>query len=146
MAELVLVIAAVVAGAALQRATGMGFALLAAPFIVLAQGPVSGIAVVNLCGSVTAAVILVRTWRAVQWRHYVVMVAAAIVGIIPALWVTSIVATPLLEIGIGTLVIAGLTAMLLLRGRGTNASVVGLATAGLASGFMNTTAGAVDPL
>lgn len=143
--ELLLVVVAVIAGAALQRATGMGFALLAAPFIVLAQGPVSGIAVVNLCGSVTAAIILLRTWRAVQWRRYFVMVAAALVGIVPALWVTDIVPAPLLEVGVGVLVIAGLTAMLLLRGRGANPSWTGLAAAGATSGFMNTTAGVGGP-
>ena len=46
----VLVIAAVLIGSSMQRITGMGFALVAAPFLVLLLGPIDGVIVVNVCG------------------------------------------------------------------------------------------------
>jgi uncharacterized membrane protein YfcA len=140
-----LAIVAVLVGAAMQRATGMGFALLSAPFIVLLLGPVSGIALVNLCGALTSAVILFRVWRDVRWRRFLVMLAAALVGIVPAVFVLLAVSAPVLEIGVGSLVVVGLTVMLLLRRGEARHRTGSLAVAGVASGFMNTTAGVGGP-
>lgn len=145
MLEATLAVLAVLVGAAMQRTTGMGFALLSAPFIVLLLGPVSGIALVNLCGALTAAVILVRVWRDVRWRRFTVMLVAALVGIVPALFLLLAVPAPVLEIGVGALVVVGLTVMLLLRGGEARPRAATLAIAGLASGFMNTTAGVGGP-
>jgi uncharacterized membrane protein YfcA len=58
-----LVLAAVVLGAGMQRITGMGFALVATPFLVLLLGPVEGVVLVNLCGAVTAGAIIFRVAR-----------------------------------------------------------------------------------
>src|SRR5699024_7790710 len=50
---------AVLAGAMAVRTTGMGFALLSSPFLVMALGPFEGILVTNVCGIVAA---LLNLW------------------------------------------------------------------------------------
>ena len=141
----VLAVAAVLGGAAMQRFTGMGFALVAAPFLVLLLGPVSGVVVVNLCGAVTAGIILLRVRRDVDWRKFALLVPAALAGIIPAAFAVRAVPGPVLEISIGLLLAAGLTVMVALRSAVLPARRRYLLTAGALSGFMNTTAGVGGP-
>ena len=61
--------AATFAGAVAQRSTGMGFALLASPFLTLVLGPFEGILVANVCGTVASALNLSQVWRDVDWRR-----------------------------------------------------------------------------
>ncbi|MGO1354328.1 MAG: sulfite exporter TauE/SafE family protein, partial [Brachybacterium tyrofermentans] len=49
-------------GAISQRATGMGFALLSAPFLVLVLGPLQGILAVNAASVLANSLILVQVW------------------------------------------------------------------------------------
>ena len=53
-------------GAVSQRATGMGFALLSAPFLVLVLGPLQGILAVNAASVLANSLILVQVWRDVE--------------------------------------------------------------------------------
>jgi len=73
-----LVLAAVVMGAGMQRITGMGFALVAAPFLVLLLGPVEGVVLVNLCGAVTAGAIIFRVVRDIDFAKQVMVVETAV--------------------------------------------------------------------
>lgn len=77
-----LVLGAVVMGAGMQRITGMGFALVAAPFLVLLLGPVEGVVLVNVCGAVTAGAIIVRVVRDIDWKRYAALTASAVLGIV----------------------------------------------------------------
>lgn len=145
MTTTVLVLVSVFVGAGMQRFTGMGFALVAAPFLVLLLGPVEGVILVNLCGALTAGAIIFRVFRDVNWRTYGVLTAAAVVGIIPASFAVRVVPAAVLEIGIGLLLAAGLTVLLALRSARLAARRRYLWTAGILSGFMNTTAGVGGP-
>lgn len=141
----ILVVAAVLVGSSMQRITGMGFALVAAPFLVLLLGPVDGVIVVNVCGVLTSGVILVRVFRDVCWRRYGVLSICAVIGIIPGSYVLQFVSVAWLEISIGVLVAAGLTVSVNL-GRVTVRDRLSFrAVAGVTSGFMNTTAGVGGP-
>ncbi|TFD58906.1 sulfite exporter TauE/SafE family protein [Cryobacterium suzukii] len=141
----VLVIAAVLVGSSMQRITGMGFALVAAPFLVLLLGPVDGVIVVNVCGALTASIILMRVFRQVDWRRYGVLAVCAVVGIVPGSYVLQFVSVAWLEISIGVLVAAGLTISVNL-GRVVVRDRLGFRVmAGMTSGFMNTTAGVGGP-
>lgn len=82
MWSIVLVLVAVLVGASMQRITGMGFALVAAPFLVPLLGPVDGVILVNLCSVLTAAIILTRVVRDVDWRRAGVLALFALVGIV----------------------------------------------------------------
>lgn len=140
-----LLILAVLTGSAMQRLTGLGFALVAAPFIVLITGPVTGIIIVNICGAVTAGTVLSRVFRFVEWRKYAVLVPAAFVGIIPGALIVQNVPGPWLEVIVGGIVLASLTASLTLRAPHEHPGTRPLILAGTVSGLMNTTAGVGGP-
>ncbi|MBT2514594.1 sulfite exporter TauE/SafE family protein [Arthrobacter sp. ISL-30] len=140
-----LVLAAVVMGAGMQRITGMGFALVAAPFLVLLLGPVEGVVLVNLCGAVTAGAIIFRVVRDIDWKRYAALAASALLGIIPAAILIRLVPPAVLEISIGVILAAGLTVLLVLKSATLPARRRYLFTAGGLSGFMNTAAGVGGP-
>jgi uncharacterized membrane protein YfcA len=125
-----LVLGAVVMGAGMQRITGMGFALVAAPFLVLLLGPVEGVVLVNVCGAVTAGAIIFRVVRDIDWKRYRALAASALLGIIPAAVLIRFIPAAVLEVL--------KSATLPVRRRY-------LFTAGGLSGFMNTAAGVGGP-
>lgn len=140
-----LVLAAVVMGAGMQRLTGMGFALVAAPFLVLLLGPVEGVVLVNLCGAVTAGAIIFRVVRDIDWGRYAALASAALLGIIPAAVLVRLIPPAVLEISIGVILAVGLTVLLVLKSVTLPAHRRYLWTAGSLSGFMNAAAGVGGP-
>lgn len=141
----ILVLVAVFVGSSMQRITGMGFALVAAPFLVLVLGPFDGIILVNACGVLTAALILPRVIRHVDWRRFAVLATFALLGIVPGAVVVQHVPAAWLQVSIGLLLTAALTVSVTLR-RATLPDSAGVrALAGAASGFMNATAGVGGP-
>jgi uncharacterized membrane protein YfcA len=140
-----LVLGAVVVGAGMQRITGMGFALVAAPFLVLLLGPVEGVVLVNVCGAVTAGAIIFRVVHDIDWRRYLLLAASALLGIIPAAILIRFIPPAVLEISIGVILAAGLTVLLVLKSATLPAQRRYLFTAGGLSGFMNTAAGVGGP-
>ncbi|SEQ01409.1 sulfite exporter TauE/SafE family protein [Arthrobacter sp. OV608] len=140
-----LVLAAVVMGAGMQRITGMGFALVAAPFLVLLLGPVEGVVLVNLCGAVTAGAIIFRVVRDIDWKRYAALAASALLGIVPAAFLIRLIPAAVLEISIGVILAVGLTVLLVLKSAVLPPRRRYLLTAGGLSGFMNTAAGVGGP-
>ena len=140
-----LVLGAVVMGAGMQRVTGMGFALVAAPFLVLLLGPVEGVVLVNVCGAVTAGAIIFRVLRDIDWKRYAALAASALLGIIPAAILIRFIAPAVLEISIGVILAVGLTVLLVLKSATLPERRRYLLTAGGLSGFMNTAAGVGGP-
>ncbi len=140
-----LALAAVAVGAAMQRITGVGFALVAAPFLVLLLGPVEGVLVLNLSGALTSALLLAGAYKRVDWRMYLRLIPAAFVGIGIGTVVVGSVPGPVLDIVIGGLLAAALTALILLRERRLTPARWAAPAAGIASGVMNTTAGLGGP-
>jgi uncharacterized membrane protein YfcA len=140
-----LVLGAVVMGAGMQRITGMGFALVAAPFLVLLLGPVEGVVLVNVCGAVTAGAIIFRVARDIDWKRYAMLAFSALAGIIPAAFLVRLVPPAVLEISIGVTLAAGLTVLLLLKSATLPPRRRYLFAAGGLSGFMNTAAGVGGP-
>lgn len=136
---------AVATGAATQRITGMGFALMASPLLVLLLGADDGVAlsqVLTLCASV---VVLAELWRAVEWTTAGLLLAAAVVGVVPGAWLTRQLSAPVLAILIGCSVIVALTAVMLDERARVFTGRAGGASAGFLSGFMNVTAGVGGP-
>lgn len=136
----------VLAGAATQRATGLGFALVAAPFLVQVLGARTGVGLANLLSAVLCALVLLRTWRAVDWRRMAwLSVPGVLVVPLGALVVRTLPEPPLLVVVGGLAVGAMLLVQFneraaLLRGRS------GAVTAGAMSGLMNVTAGLGGPM
>ncbi|WP_394214877.1 TSUP family transporter [Brachybacterium vulturis] len=136
---------AVLAGAVSVRTTGMGFALLSSPFLVMALGPVEGILVTNVCGIVAALLNLLVIHRDLDWRRAARVVPAGIVGTIPGALLVLWLPAPVLAIAISLLVIAGLLFTIVSRSlQVPNSFWVG-AGGGFASGVMTVTAGVGGP-
>ncbi|BCW04261.1 sulfite exporter TauE/SafE family protein [Arthrobacter sp. NtRootA1] len=140
-----LVLGAVVMGAGMQRVTGMGFALVAAPFLVLLLGPVEGVVLVNVCGAVTAGAIIFRVVRDIDWKRYMALAASALLGIVPAAILIRFMPPAVLEISIGVILAVGLTVLLVMKSAVLPKRRRYLFTAGGLSGFMNTAAGVGGP-
>lgn len=137
---------AVILGAMAQRVSGMGFALVAAPVLVLLIGPFDGPLMVNICGAASASIVLTRVWRNVDWRQYVRLVVPALLAIIPGSIVAVLLGGPTLQIVIGALLVLALTASLLVtRSDRVFARTPTAIGAGAASGFMSATAGISGP-
>ena len=143
--ELVLLPLGVIAGALTQRVTGIGFALVCAPLLVLVAGPFEGVVLSNLLGLLVSAVVFVTHWRDTEWRKGLLLAVPALLAIPPGAWVARNVPAPQLMVIIGLTVIVALAAVVLSDRarvlRGTSGAVV----AGGASGFMNVTAGVGGP-
>lgn len=137
--------AATFVGAVAQRSTGMGFALLASPFLTLVLGPFEGILVANVCGTVASLLNLTQVWRDVDWRRAAILVPMGLVGVVPGAIAVLLLPTAPLMIGVSAVVIIGLGLTMMLRGRTLPSSKALAATGGLASGFMNVTAGVGGP-
>lgn len=140
-----LVVGAVFVGAATQRITGMGFALMASPLLVLALGAQDGVGTSQTLTLVTSMVVVTRLWRAVEWDTAALLFAASLLGVVPGAWLVGQLRPAVLSVLVGGLVIVALTAVVfderarVFRGR------AGGASAGFLSGFMNVTAGVGGP-
>lgn len=145
MDSMVLVALAVCAGAALQRLTGMGLALVAAPFLVLIMGPVTGVVLVNFCGATASILVLCRAFMHVDWKKYAILGPSAVLGVFPGVLIVGALPGPWLEVGVGCVVLVALTTSLTLRGSTIGAGARPLILAGAASGIMGATAGIGGP-
>lgn len=141
------VVLAVFIGAATQRLTGMGFALVASPFIVVLLGPTSGVMLVNLCGMVSAVIVLSRTWREAEWKTAGVLTAFAVIGVVPGSWAAATLPAPLMQAVIGAMVILALASSLVLArwAPAIERTTFGLGTTGFTSGLMSASAGVAGP-
>jgi uncharacterized membrane protein YfcA len=132
-------------GALAQRATGMGFALLASPFLVLVLGPLQGVLVVNAASVLATALILTQVWRDVDRSRAKFLVPMGVVGIVPGTIAVALLPSAPLTIAISVLVLIGLGLTVMLGQRSIPSSPALAATGGFASGFMGVTAGVSGP-
>ncbi|MFS2087733.1 TSUP family transporter [Paenarthrobacter nicotinovorans] len=144
--QIVLVCAAVWLGAATQRLTGLGFALVATPFLVLVTGPAEGVSLGNALSAVLCLTVVVTTWRSIQWRRVLTMFIPALADIRLGALVVSSVSTTTLLLGVGSISVAAVVAVILSRRRALLPGLPGALIAGALSGFMNTTAGLGGPM
>ncbi|WP_055589154.1 sulfite exporter TauE/SafE family protein [Peterkaempfera griseoplana] len=135
----------VLAGASVQRLTGIGFALVTAPALALLVGPGQGVLVSNCASAAISAVGLWAGWRRVRLTAMLPLVLAAACTVPAGAWVAARLPERVLLTSIGVvvavavlLVIAG-AQVASLRGRG------GAVVAGAASGFLNSSAGVGGP-
>lgn len=142
--ETLLLVAAIFTGSVLQRVTGMGFALVAAPFIVLITGPVTGVILVNVCAALTSATVLVRV-QACGLEEVSAPRPAAFTGIVPGAFVVQKVPAPWLEVFVGGTVLIALATSQMFQSSSWRPGAKPLAAAGSVSGFMNATAGVGGP-
>lgn len=143
--ELVLLPLGVIAGALTQRVTGIGFALVCAPLLVLVAGPFDGVVLANLLGLIVSAVVFATHWRDTEWKRGLLLIVPALVAIPFGAWVAHNVPPAPLMVVIGVLVVLALAAVTFSRRARVLKGTAGAAAAGGASGFMNVTAGVGGP-
>lgn len=124
----------------------MGFALVASPLVVILLGPFDGVLVVNFCAVISSLLIIPRVWRHIEWRAFTWLVIPAVLAIVPGSLLAARLPGPVMQLGVGVLVLVALTATLLItRADHIIAARPAAIVAGAASGFMNTAAGVGGP-
>lgn len=144
---ILLILLAVLIGSLSQRVTGMGFAMVSAPFLVLLMDPIAGVVLVNLCGIVSSVLVLSRTHREVDWSRAWRLIVTAIVGTVPGALLAVALPGHALEILIGALVVVSLTTSMILTryARPVRLGMPALAVSGLTAGAMSSAAGVGGP-
>ncbi|WP_262061261.1 sulfite exporter TauE/SafE family protein [Streptomyces sp. STR69] len=141
----ILLAAIVLLGSSVQWLTGMGFALVAVPALVLLLGPTQGVVLANCAAGAISVVGLAGGWRKVRARAMVPLCAAAVCTVPAGAWMTRQLPPPVLLLVMGGLVTVAV--LLVMKGarvpalRGTRGAVA----AGAAGGFMNAAAGVGGP-
>ncbi|MER6027319.1 sulfite exporter TauE/SafE family protein [Streptomyces sp. NPDC001851] len=141
----VLLAGIVLLGGCVQWLTGMGFALVAVPALVLLLGPADGVVLANCAAGAISVVGLAGGWRRVRPAAMVPLCLAAACTVPAGAWMTRQLPRPVLLLVMGGLV----TAAVLLVMRGTRVAALrggkGAVTAGALGGFMNAAAGVGGP-
>ncbi|MDH6549779.1 sulfite exporter TauE/SafE family protein [Streptomyces sp. SAI-041] len=141
----VLLAVIVLLGSCVQWLTGMGFALVSVPALVLLLGPEQGVILANCAAGVICLVGLAGGLRLVRPRAMLPFCLAAACTVPAGTWVTHRLPRPWLLLVMGALV----TVAVLLVMRGARAAALGgtrgAVLAGAAGGFMNSAAGVGGP-
>lgn len=146
--EVLLVVLSVFTGATVQRITGLGFALVASPILVLVLGPFDGVVLSNILVPVNCVVIFlsVSGHRAVQWRKVLELTIPALIAIWLGGKVAQALPEPVLLVIVGSLLITGLlSAKYNRRSHIFKKGRIGTVIAGALSGLMNVLAGVGGP-
>ncbi|TDO34819.1 hypothetical protein EV643_12576 [Kribbella sp. VKM Ac-2527] len=143
--QVVLLAGGVAAGAVTQRVTGVGFALVASPLLVLVAGPFQGVVLSNVLALLTSLAVLAATWRDVDLKQGLQLAVPALAMIPLGAFVARRVPAPLLMVLVGTMVLVALLAVQFSRRARMPRGMAGTLAAGAASGFMNVTAGVGGP-
>lgn len=142
---LALLAGAVLLGAATQRLTGMGFALVSAPLLVAIVGPLTGVQLLQVFGVIASLLVVAQVWRDVEVRKALLLLVPALVGIVPGAHLARTLPAPVLAIVVGGMVVVALLAVVLSERARVFTGTGGLLSAGLLSGFMNASAGVGGP-
>lgn len=136
---------AVLLGASVQWVTGMGFALVAVPALVLLLGPSDGVALANCAAGVICLVGLTNGWRLVRLRAMVPLILASACTVPLGTWFSNHLPESALLITMGALVT--IAVLVIMRGIRVPAlsGLKGALAAGAAGGFMNASAGLGGP-
>lgn len=101
---------------ALQRITGLGFAMLTAPFAVVALGTHQGIMLTTVLAVIASLFMLPSMWRDINWSRVAWIGIPATVSIVPAAWLGAHIDGAVIYLLVGVLVIIGLSVALLMQG------------------------------
>lgn len=140
-----LALVSVFVGAALQRTTGLGFALVCGPVLVLVLNPFDGIVLANLLSACVSTVVLLSTWRGIDGRMAVGMAAGVVLGVPVGAWLVGRMAQAPLLVLVGAITSVAVALAFRTRPMWVLAHRGGPMVAGTVSGFSNVTAGVGGP-
>jgi hypothetical protein len=134
----------VLAGAGMQRMTGMGLTLVASPLLVLLLGN-DGVSLLMALGFASSITLVIALWSKVEVRTAGKLFVPALVGLIPGAWLIRVLPAPVLSIVLGLLVVVAILASVLSDRARVFKGTPGLLSAGFLSGFMNAISGIGGP-
>ncbi|CAL9492582.1 hypothetical protein SUDANB171_03257 [Streptomyces sp. enrichment culture] len=141
-----LVLSLIFAGALVQRVAGLGFAMVASPFLVLIIGPDQGVLVINALGAASALLVVTRVWRNIDWRIFTWLAIPAFLAVLPAVQYAAANESPVLFVTIGVISIAAITFSLGVRRLDVRFSGrAAMVIAGGSAGLSNAIAGMGGP-
>lgn len=142
---LLIACATILVAAVVQRLTGIGFALVATPVMVLLYGPTDGVLAVVVLGLFASLILLLTMLRDVDWRRTLWLTAAGVAASPLAAWLVSLAPSEVLLLVVGA---AGLLALLGSHLGPVAAALTGrrgAIIAGAASGMLHTASGLSGP-
>ncbi len=132
--------------AVIQRITGLGFAMVTAPFLVVMLGPQDGVLLTNFLSIVAPILMLPSVWRQIEWRRALWICAAGMAVVPPFGWVAAHSPPGPLYIVVASLVLVGLSlSVVLSRARTISDSRTARVLAGVGAGAGTVTAGVGGP-
>lgn len=136
----------IVIGSAAQRISGLGFALMLAPFLAVLLGPHQGVMLINLFGFISPALIMLQVWHRIDWKRFYELAIPAIPASILGVGATAILQPGVMGIVIGAVVMVGLLIAMFFRSQGKPYdSNFFRYSIGAATGFSNAVAGVGGP-
>ncbi len=103
---LALTILSVTAAAVLHRVSGMGFALIAMPLLILLHGPVTGLQLGLALGLCVSVIALATCWRDLNWRKARALAGAGLVIVPVGGWALTLISPPVTLVVLGTVLAA----------------------------------------
>lgn len=107
------IIGLVVLASGLQRLTGVGFAMMMAPFLVVMIGPHGGVMLTALLAIIAPALMIPQVWNEIEWRRLAIIAPVAILVMPFFGWLADTTPQGPLYIVVAILVILGLSASLI---------------------------------
>ena len=140
-----LIVTSVGVAAASQVLSGMGFALIAGPLLVLALGPADGVRLSVAMSVLLNGGVLARSYRFVRWDDALRLFVPAAVLVLPTLVLTTRLSSALVSAAAGAAVLVGV--VLIASGRRVRwvDGPAGAIAAGAGSGILNVLAGTSGP-
>jgi len=133
----------VLVAAAVQAATGFGFALVSVPLLALTAGPRTAVVASAIAALVMTVTVAVRERDHAQWRTAGSLLAAAVLGMPVGLLVLRVASERLITALIGTAVVA--CAVLVWRGPRVPANRPAVVGVGVLTGVLSTSTGTSGP-
>jgi len=107
-ALLAVVFGLILVAAVLQRITGLGFAMMLAPFLVVILGPHTGVMLTNMLAFVAPLLMMPLVWRDIEWRRLLIIAPVALLVMPLFGWIAAVSPAGPLYIAVASLVLLGL--------------------------------------
>ncbi|AWH90994.1 sulfite exporter TauE/SafE family protein [Dietzia lutea] len=143
--SILLLLFGILAGAVTLRVTGIGFALIAAPFFVIALGPWNALGLIHLTGVAACLVLAWRLRKEVDRRLALELGAWAALMAIPGTWLSFVVPERVLQLAIGIGLLISLAIMVSFRDLPKVDGPIVRAITGMICGAFTYTAGMGGP-
>lgn len=136
---------AVAVGVAAQAVTGFGFSLVSAPFLIAAYRAPAGVQLNLVLSMAVNVAVLAREHRHVDGRSAALLLAPALVAVVPAAYAARRLSSGVLTVAAGVVCLLAVAALASGTGLRRGTGRAGTAVVGFVSGAMNVVAGISGP-